>query len=99
MAKIEDDRKVKGGFGYVIFTDKFMSGWGHASGGRSLYALEVNDLNDIDILLANGKARSDMKRGRYVRSLRNVKLGAKDHLRIVNREQASRWYEPHGFCK
>jgi hypothetical protein len=99
MAIVKDHRESPGTnpIGFVVFTDSFMSGWGHADGGRSLYALEVTSLDQVDVLLANGKRRSDMKRGRFVRTLRNVRLGARDHLSITDKENASRWYEERGF--
>lgn len=102
MATVKDEREDKSAaFGYVVFTDKFMSGWGGAAGGRSLYALACQEAGDADRLLAAGSRRSEMKRGRWVRTLRNVKghMGPHDHISIVNREMAGPWYEPGAFSR
>lgn len=97
---VKDDRKDKSAAaGYVVFTDKFMSGWGHADGGRSLYAVACASTDEVYTVLANGNARTDMIRARHVRTLRNVRVGRRDSLQIVNREDARRWYVPGAFAK
>lgn len=78
-------------WGFVVFTDSFMSGWGGAANGRSLYALEVSSPSVAELVLANGKRRSEMKRGRIVRFrkggwLPNCRINPGDHLSIVDRE-------------
>lgn len=40
-----------------------------------------------------------MKRGRYVKTLRNVKLGAGDNLSIVGPDAAGPWHEQGAFAK
>jgi hypothetical protein len=100
MATINDRRKDKtDSFAFVVFTDKFMSGWGGAANGRSLYALPVSNWDESARVIASGKRRSEMKRPRILRSykalLRSVRRG--DHLAIADRSEASRWYEPDGF--
>ena len=99
MAIVKDHRENPGTnpFGFVVFTDSFMSGWGHADGGRSLYVLEVASESEAYTVLANGKRRTDMKRGRFVRTLRNVRLRAKDHMSISGKANAGRWYQEGGF--
>lgn len=87
--------------GYVVFTDKFMSGWGCAP-GTSYYALAFNDYEEANILLENGSRRSEMKRGRIVTTLRKdgtprVRGTDRDHLSVTDRTDASRWYERGGF--
>ena len=101
MATIVDERADKSAVGYVVFTDSFLSGWGGADGGRSLYAIAVSGgpltSNECITVMRNGKARTDMKRGRYVRKL--PRLGARDHLTIVDQSVAPRWYQPGAFDK
>lgn len=106
MGKINDQRASGPGrygltWGFVVFTDTFMSGWGGAEGGRSLYALEVASEDEAYIVLASGKRRSEMKRGRVVRTLEALTrtLRTADHLAIVDRGTASRWYQVDGFAE
>jgi len=98
---IRDERTDKSAVGYVVFTDSFMSGWGHAEGGRSLYALAVSGgpltSDECITVLRNGKDRSEMKRGRYVRKL--PRLGPKDHMSVVDKTIAPRWYVPGAFAE
>lgn len=104
MAKINDQRtERKDGefaYGFVCFTDSFLSNWGEADGGRSLYCLEVANDDEAYTVLANGKARSDMKRGRFVKHIDTVKRGlrSRDHLSIADKTVAKRWYEPNSFA-
>ena len=99
MATIKDDRADEGAVGYVVFTDSFLSGWGGAEGGRSLYVLAVDGgpLTSQKCLnvLRNGAARGDMKRGRYVRKLPRFK--ATDHVTIADETIAPRWYQAGAF--
>jgi hypothetical protein len=102
MATIEDRRKEKSGVMFVTFTDDFLGRWGRecgkvGRGGRSLYILACSSSEEAYRVLANGKHRSEMKRGRITRTLPRFKPG--DHVAIVDREEASRWYEPGGFCE
>ena len=98
MATIRDERKDKSAAaGYIVFTDGCMSGWGQAAGGRSVYALACSSEDECYTVLVNGKRRTDMKRGRHVRTLKAIRLGPKDHMSVVNRENAKRWYEPGAF--
>jgi len=79
-------------WGYVVFTDRFMSGWGRAP-CRSLYALAVSE-REAAAVLRYGAGRGDMARGRVLhglaRLLRTVRRG--DHLAIEDRAAAERWY-------
>ena len=88
--------------GYMVCTDSFLSGWGGASGGRSLYALAFNTWKEADILLDNAEARSEMKRPRtvttlYKSGLPKIRMYPGDHLSVADRGDASRWYERGGF--
>jgi hypothetical protein len=78
-------------WGFVVSTDSFMSGWGHAP-GRSLYAVAVADHHEAEVVLRNAKGRSEMKRSRIQGNLPRLWPG--DHLKIVGRSEASRWFEP-----
>ncbi len=98
MSTIKDDRGNKSTpWGFVVCTDTFLSGWGGASEGRSLYALAVDNDDEAWMVLNNARDRSDMKRVRFVKTL--PKLRAGDHLSIVDRTCAARWYEVGGFRK
>jgi hypothetical protein len=81
--------------GFVVATDKFMSGWGLAP-GRSLYALAVtaND-GQIETVTNNMSRRSEMKRVRF--NLRLPKLRRGDHLSIEGPSCSPRFYTPNGF--
>jgi len=83
--------------GYVVMTDKFMSGWGGASGGRSLYALAFDTTEEMDHLFLNAEKRKEMKYIRVVKPKANglpkVTLRAGDQLSITDRANAERWYK------
>ena len=89
-------------WGFVVFTDSFMSGWGMAP-GRSLYALPYFSHEDMVTLLDNGSRRSEMKRARIVsankRGMPTIRLKDGDHLSIADRHAAAPWYAPGSFCK
>ncbi len=98
MSKINDRRSDESvPWGFVVFTDSFMSGWGGAQGGRSLYALAVCSPKEAETVLASGKHRTEMKRGRLVTALPRLRAG--DHLSITDREESPRWYEVDGFAE
>lgn len=85
-------------WGYLVCTDSFMSGWGPCL--RSVYALALRGPEDELTVRANAHARPEMKHPRLVSNtrclLRNMRHG--DHLAIVDRGDASRWYQPGGFA-
>ena len=97
---IRDNRANKARpWGYIVCTDTFMSGFGPAKGGRSLYALAVAGPSEANTVARNARARSEMKRPRLVRSFRadgtpSVRMGPNDHMSVVDRRDAERWYEP-----
>ena len=102
MKTIDDQREDKSEpWAFVVFTDSFMSGWGSAFGGRSLFALAVDGPSEGETVLANGKNRSEMKRGRIVKGLRVLIRSVKpnDHLSIRDRQESDRWYQPNGFAE
>lgn len=82
-------------YGYVVFLDTFLSNWGEAKGGKSYYALAVDSEAEAYTVLANGRARTEMKRGRFSRSL--PRIGPHDHLSVVDKTVAPRWYQAGEF--
>lgn len=78
-------------YGYILATDSFLSGWGKAP-GRSLYAIAVNSPEEADVVEANMKSRSEMKRVRFSSKLPRV--GPTDHLSVRDRKQAGRFFLP-----
>lgn len=95
-----DDRRTDKGtrpWGYMVATDAFMSGWGGASGGRSLYAVACLHTDDAAIIEDNFRNRSEFRRARWVLSLKadgtpRVRMGPSDHLAIVDRGTAWAFY-------
>jgi len=94
-ATVQDDTDGSIPWGWVVCTDSFLSGWGYCP-GRSLYALAVSNARQANIVAHNARARSDMKRVRFMRNVRGLRLKAGDHLRMVGPDQAARWYEEGG---
>lgn len=85
-------------WGFVVCRDTFLSGWGRAP-GRSFYVLAVQDARECGIVTQNAARRSDMEDIRLVRDWRAISamIGDGDHVAIVDRRDAARWYEPEGF--
>lgn len=86
-------------WGFVVATDKFMSGWGGAAKGRSLYAISVENAKEADTVFASFKRRSEMKYVRIVRDIYRVKKAMRrgDHLSIADKTTADRFFEANGF--
>ena len=99
MTTIDDRRKdTSRPWAWVLMTDSFMSGWGHAQ-GRSLFALAVNTGEEADLVLTAASNRSEMKRPRLVLTLKadgtpKMRLYEGDHLSLRDRGECSRWYDP-----
>ncbi len=89
------NKKTEKPWAYVVFTDSFLSGWGCAP-RRSFYALPVSSPEEAEIVLANGRARSDMKRGRVNNSLPRLRVG--DHLSVGDKTKSARWYVAGAFA-
>ena len=96
---IEDRRTDKGRkpAGYMVATDAFMSGWGGASGGRSLYAVACYTGEEADIVEDNFRNRTEFRRVRWVLSMNKdgtprVKMGRGDHLAVVDAGGAASFY-------
>ncbi len=82
---------------YVIMTDGFMSGWGQAEGGTSYLAIAVSNQAEADIVLANARARHEMRQIRVCKSLPLQQIKPRDHLSIRDKSSAGRWFEPGAF--
>lgn len=82
--------------GFIVATDKFMSGWGGAP-RRSLFAVPVRNREEIDIVEENMRRRREMKRVRFVSADWRPRLQQGDHLSIATFDGASRFYVKGGF--
>lgn len=89
----------KAPYGFVVGVDTFLSGWGLAEGGRSLYALPVASTREAGVVLANMRAREEFRNERFVISLAEVWLRPGDHLTVARREEAARWYRRGAFLR
>lgn len=78
---------------YALAQDKFMSGWGDASGGVSFFAIAAPSEAKAKAAATNLAARSEMKAVRVVKKLPAV--GAPNHLSVVSVADAQRsnWYK------
>lgn len=85
---IQDDRTDadKGvTIGFVVATDRFMSRWGKATGGRSIVARPVRDREECDRVMRLFEDREDFLRVRYASgSAYQPRLRSGDHLHIYN---------------
>jgi hypothetical protein len=91
---IEDDRttdEVNNTLGFVVATDKFMSGWGKAA-GRSYVAVPFVSEEDKYKVLSRINRRSEMKRVRevYGKTYR-PSMRSGDHLHIYNTKNSFRY--------
>ena len=97
---IRNDRRTEADkaatVGFVVATDRFMSGWGQAP-GSSYYAVPFSDWDQAVTVEANMRRRSEMKRVRVVGADYRPRLGAGDHLSIASMDGASRFYTVGGF--
>lgn len=102
MSYVIDDRRSNEDkeltWGFVVATDRFMSGWGMAP-GRSLFAVPVRNHREAEIVLDNMRSRGDMVRPRIVGSDYRPRLRTGDHLSIRDMEDCDRFYTPGGFSK
>ena len=96
---IDDKRenKTAPALGYIVATDKFMSGWGMARGGRSLFAVAVNTPDEAVTAENVINGRGDMIRPRLVQTLRadgtpRVRMSDADHLSVRDRASAKAFY-------
>jgi hypothetical protein len=84
---IQDERKnTARPMCYVVATDEFMSGWGHAP-ARSLYALACYSVREQEAVMIAMNKRDEMKRPRIVSNLKKdgtpkISVHENDHLSI-----------------
>ena len=90
-----DDRtpaEVKSTIGFWLATDKSMSGWGGASGGRSIVACPCINADDAYKVEKHFNARPEFKRVRWVSGNRlNIRLGSNDHCHIYDTTNSFRF--------
>lgn len=65
---------------YVNMNDKFMSGWGGAKHGKSVYVIECDTLAQAEAIEKAAQDRSEMKYIAIADKPRRVRAG--DHRRI-----------------
>ena len=82
--------------GFVVATDSFMSGWGGAP-NKSYFAVPFKTWEQADIVEANMRRRSEMKRVRVVTAPYKPYLKNGDHLSIRDFSDCSRFYKVNGF--
>lgn len=89
-----DDRtpiEIENTIGFVIATDKFMSGWGQAK-GKSVVAVPFTSEQDKEKILNRMERRNEMKRVRITYGKEyKPKLTTNDHLHIYNTTNSFRY--------
>ncbi len=95
MIKDERSKPKLKPFGYIVMNDRFMSGWGEAAHGRSLYAIAVTSEAEGYTVLRNAQDRPEMKYVRFNRTLPRLRTG--DRLSIADRGTARRWFRAGAF--
>ena len=71
--------------GFVVATDRGLSGWGGATGGRSIVARPIRDPEECDRVLRLFEDRAGFLRVRYASgSAYKPRLHSGDHLHIYN---------------
>ena len=79
--RTEADKDVT--IGFVVATDKCLSGWGGATGGHSIVARPIRDTQECDRVVALFEDRDDFLRVRYASgSEYKPRLQSEDHLHI-----------------
>lgn len=82
---------------YVLANDSFMSGWGPAAGKTNTVILPCRSYEEAEVVAANARARSDMRRVRI--AYLPPKLSKRNIYSLMDRETAGRWYTPGAFAK
>ncbi len=85
------DEEKKATIGFIVGTDRVMSGWGKAEGGMSYFAIPVRTSEEWDETLSFMHGRNDMLRVREVGKDYRPRLRAGDHLSI--RRPRGSWEE------
>ena len=81
---------------YVTMTDKFMSGWGPATGKLNKLVFECVDMSEAVIVEQNAQNRSDQK---YIniRSTKPYYDPKRCYTQFKTKEDYPRWYQPGMF--
>lgn len=83
----EEKEKTRG---FVVATDRFLSGWGEAA-GRSLVAVPFSDADDCARVETRLRLRDEMLRVRIVGPAYRPHLHPGDHLHIYNLRDSFRY--------
>lgn len=92
MAIRQDDRtdeEKAATVGFVVATDRFMSGWGQAP-GRSLVAVPVTSYEDQKDVTETLERRPEMLRVRFCMKTYRPRLYQGDHLHIYDTKDSFR---------
>ncbi|MFO7902321.1 MAG: hypothetical protein R6U98_06665 [Pirellulaceae bacterium] len=93
---ITERREIPDAPYYVMSNDSFMSGWGPAKGRINTIILPCESLREARIVEWNAGQRTDQQRVRIARNKPRLRDGVLYSL--MDKEEASRWYEPGGFA-
>jgi hypothetical protein len=91
---IQDSRtpeEKKNTIGYVVGTDKFLSGWGSARGGSSFFAVSITNHEHLDSVMKKMNNHSDFKNVRF--NLRSWRPKGEGHTHIVGPTKSNCWYK------
>ena len=92
MGRTEDRRKNKDQEIFVCMTDAFLSGWGYAANGRSIYVIACENMKEANYVLKRAKERPEMKRIRITSNIPRNR-SPNDHMAIEDRAGASWFFE------
>ena len=81
---------------YVTMNDKFMSGWGCASGKINKLVFECDSYREAEIVAENARKRSEMK---YINisSKKPSYSSNRYYAQWFNKEEHPNWYMPNAF--
>ena len=83
---------------YVTMTDTFLSGWGEAENKIAKFVCECENLEEVDTVIENAKARGDQGyvRWGYKKPYYN---SARYFVKYENKETCKNWYIKGYFNK
>ena len=84
-------------WGYVLANDTYLSGWGPAFWKTNVVVLPVRDHKEAETVAENARARTDMVRVRIV--TRRPTMRPDRLYSLMERDEASRWYDCGGFVR
>lgn len=81
---------------YVTMTDRFMSGWGNASGKINKLVFVCDSMKEALIVESNALSRSEMK---YVNIRSTVPYynNERYYTQFKDKEEYSKWYQENAF--